>query len=264
MDHDHLDHLQADMAEARKKRQKKSDSPRTPSGSPPPPPPPSLGASGAPGASRASGSSQLPPPPPPSSSKSADSDNNKQQKNDSGALDSTQLLHTSGDDDLGTVPKVPSRKDWWKPCDDDERPTTPEPAWVISTSHIPDAINNWANALATTYQAPAENSLLEKTGDMWAFMNWYCQKMEECHKMLIDQIDWVNPEGDQVRIDISSPLPLSGPPGHVTIQTQFFFNKYLDYLRYGSKGSRLTLSISKKKAACYPDFGLELLVPEHI
>ncbi|GKC31844.1 hypothetical protein Tco_1039138, partial [Tanacetum coccineum] len=69
---------------------------------------------------------------------------------------------------------------------------------------------------------------------------------------------------DQVRIYISRPLPLSGPPGHVTIQTQFFFNKELDYLRYGSKGSRHALLISKMKAARYPDFGLELLVPKHM
>nr|GEZ53518.1 hypothetical protein [Tanacetum cinerariifolium] len=63
------------------------------------------------------------------------------------------------------------------------------------------------------------------------------KSMEECHKMLTDQVDWANPEGDQVRIDVSKPLPLSGPPGHVTIQTQFFFNHDLDYLRYGSKGT---------------------------
>ncbi|GKD09362.1 hypothetical protein Tco_1189047 [Tanacetum coccineum] len=43
-------------------------------------------------------------------------------------------------------------------------------------------------------------------------------EMEECHKMLTDQIDWANPEGDQVRIDISKPLPLSGPPGFVNFQ----------------------------------------------
>nr|GEX66187.1 ribonuclease H-like domain-containing protein [Tanacetum cinerariifolium] len=49
---------------------------------------------------------------------------------------------------------------------------------------------------------------------------------------------------------------------HVTIQTQFFFNKELDHLRYGDKGSRPALSISKMKAAHYPNFGLELLVPE--
>ncbi|GKE78548.1 hypothetical protein Tco_1544668 [Tanacetum coccineum] len=88
--------------------------------------------------------------------------------------------------------------------------------------------------------------------------------MEECHKMLTDQIDWDNPEGDQVRIDISKPLPLSGLPGHVTIQTQFFFNKNLDYLRYGSKGSGQALLISKMKATRYHDFGLDQLVPEPI
>ncbi|GKE24399.1 hypothetical protein Tco_1435911 [Tanacetum coccineum] len=88
--------------------------------------------------------------------------------------------------------------------------------------------------------------------------------MEECHKMLTDQIDWVNPEGDHLRYDISKPLPLSGPPGHVTIQTQFFFNHDLDYLRYGGKECRQALPISKMKVARYHDFGLELLVPEHM
>nr|GEW75826.1 hypothetical protein [Tanacetum cinerariifolium] len=89
-------------------------------------------------------------------------------------------------------------------------------------------------------------------------------QIKECHKMLTDQIDWANLEGDQVRIDVSKPLPLSGPPGHVTIQTQFFFNHNLDYLRYGSKGSGQALSISKMKAARYLNFGLELLIPEHM
>ncbi|GJX49024.1 hypothetical protein Tco_0275869 [Tanacetum coccineum] len=88
--------------------------------------------------------------------------------------------------------------------------------------------------------------------------------MEECHKMLTAQVDWTNPEGDHVRIDVNRPLPLGGPPGHVTIQPQFFFNKDLEYLRYGSKGSNPALSISKMKAASYPDFGLELLVPEQM
>ncbi|GJS19862.1 hypothetical protein Tco_0448494 [Tanacetum coccineum] len=208
----------------------------------------------------------------------------------------TANISDSEDTGSAHLPKIKPRPEWLKPILEEDRPATPEPAWVIPTSHIPDAVNNWANALATTYQAPAENSLLEKTRDMRTFMNWYCQKMgkteltqadfegqayevvkafypdvvhlqfqmEECHKMLTDQIDWTNPEGDQVRIDISRPLPLSGPPGHVTIQTQFFFNKDLDYLRYGSKGRGPALSISKMKAARYHDFGLELLVPEHM
>ncbi|GKB16631.1 hypothetical protein Tco_0850554 [Tanacetum coccineum] len=61
------------------------------------------------------------------------------------------------------LPKTKQRPEWLKPMSDDERPATPEPAWVIPTSHIPNAVNNGANALATTYQASAENSLLAKT-----------------------------------------------------------------------------------------------------
>ncbi|GKB58845.1 hypothetical protein Tco_0915031 [Tanacetum coccineum] len=60
-------------------------------------------------------------------------------------------------------------------------------------------------------------------------------QMEECHKMLT--VDWENLEGDQVRTNVNRPLPLGGPPGHVTIQTEFFFNKDLEYLRYGSEGN---------------------------
>ncbi|GJR14530.1 hypothetical protein Tco_0797182 [Tanacetum coccineum] len=37
-------------------------------------------------------------------------------------------------------------------------------------------------------------------------------QMEECHKMLTNQINWVNPEGDQARINVNQPLPLGGPP----------------------------------------------------
>ncbi|GJV47181.1 hypothetical protein Tco_1437393 [Tanacetum coccineum] len=138
--------------------------------------------------------------------------------------------------------------------------------------------------------------MLAKIGDMTTFLKWYCCQvnkttltqadfkgqayevvkafypdvihlrfqMEECHKMLTAQVDWTNPEGDHVKIDVNRPLPLDGPPGHVTIQPQFFFNKDLEYLRYGSKGSNPALSISKMKAASYPDFRLELLVPEQM
>ncbi|GKG38483.1 hypothetical protein Tco_0460195, partial [Tanacetum coccineum] len=124
------------------------------------------------------------------------------------------------------LPKADMRKDWWKPLPEEERPTTPEPAWTIPSSNVSD--------------------------------------IEECHKMLTDQINWANPEGDQVRIDVNRPLPVGGPLGHVTIQTQFFFNKDMEYLRYGNKESRPALSISKMNAARYPDVGLELLVPEQI
>ncbi|GJY50747.1 hypothetical protein Tco_0441594 [Tanacetum coccineum] len=69
--------------------------------------------------------------------------------------------------------------------------------------------------------------------------DWF--QMEECHLLLTDQVDLVNPEGHRVVPDVRKPLPLGGPPG--------------------SKERRSALSISKLKAANYPDFGLEELVP---
>ncbi|GJV56953.1 hypothetical protein Tco_1457958 [Tanacetum coccineum] len=79
----------------------------------------------------------------------------------------------------------------------------------------------------------------------------------ECPQTFTDQVD------DAIlRYNVSKPLPLGGKPGHVTIQPDFFFNKDLEYLRYGRKVGRPALSISKMKAAYYPDVGLEQLVPD--
>nr|GFB20185.1 hypothetical protein [Tanacetum cinerariifolium] len=84
-------------------------------------------------------------------------------------------------------------------------------------------------------------------------------QIEECHKLLIDRVN-----DSIIRHNVSKPLPLGGPPGQVTIQSDFFFNKDLKYLRYGSKGSRPALSISKMKVAYYPDVGLEQMVPDQM
>ncbi|GJU36487.1 retrovirus-related pol polyprotein from transposon TNT 1-94 [Tanacetum coccineum] len=63
-------------------------------------------------------------------------------------------------------------------------------------------------------------------------------QMEECHKLLTNQVD----EG-LLRYDVSIPLPLGGPPG---------------------QGDRLALSITKMKAASYPDAKLEQMVPDQM
>ncbi|GJW32678.1 hypothetical protein Tco_0052710 [Tanacetum coccineum] len=48
----------------------------------------------------------------------------------------------SEDTDSAHLPKTKQRSEWLKPIPDDERLATPEPVWVIPTSHIPDAVNN--------------------------------------------------------------------------------------------------------------------------
>ncbi|GKB07459.1 hypothetical protein Tco_0835743 [Tanacetum coccineum] len=83
--------------------------------------------------------------------------------------------------------------------------------------------------------------------------------MEECHKLLTNQVD-----DRLLRYNVSRPLLLGGPPGQVTIQIEFFFNRDLDYLQFGIKGDRLALSIIKMKAAYYLDVGLEQMFPDQI
>ncbi|GKC30755.1 hypothetical protein Tco_1038049, partial [Tanacetum coccineum] len=234
-------------------------------------------ASGAPGTSGASGSSQLPLPPPPpstgtsgsaqqqgskapSSSKTAastlqsmvgtTSDTRYESTGVSVAHESSptdslmnedsipeEQVQLSDDEDTGNdhLPNADMRKGWWKLLPEKERTATREPAWTIPSSNISDI------------------------GDITTFMNWYCSKvnktvltqadfegrayevvkafypdvihlqfqMEECYKMLTNQIIWTNLEGDQVRINAR------------TVNFQ-------------------------KKAARYPDFRLELLVPEQM
>nr|GEW82960.1 hypothetical protein [Tanacetum cinerariifolium] len=158
----------------------------------------------------------------------------------------------SDDEDIGSahISTVNLRQGWWKPFEE-ERHATPEPAWSIRSSDVPVPINNWASALPSNYSPPPEDSLLAQTvfhPDVILLQ----YQMEECNKLLTDSVD-----DPILRHNVSKPLPLGGPPGQVTIQSDFFFNKYLEYLRYGSKGRRPALSISKMKAAYYPNAGLE-------
>nr|GEV05275.1 hypothetical protein [Tanacetum cinerariifolium] len=70
--------------------------------------------------------------------------------------------------------------------------------------------------------------------------------------------NWWKPLPEEERSSTLEPawtIPFSS---HVTIQTQLFFNKDLEYLRYGSKSSSLALSISKMKAASYLDIDITL------
>ncbi|GKA69683.1 hypothetical protein Tco_0775747, partial [Tanacetum coccineum] len=152
----------------------------------------------------------------------------------------------SDDEDSGSrhIPKVSLNQEWFKPLSEEERPATPEPAWSIPSSSLPVPNNNWASAIASSFVSPPENSLLSQTGDIGVFIDWFCKKqgiteltpehlegpayevvkafhpdvihlqfqMEECHKLLTNQVD----EG-LLRYNVSRPLPLGGPPDKAAI-----------------------------------------------
>nr|GEU64434.1 ribonuclease H-like domain-containing protein [Tanacetum cinerariifolium] len=263
MNRDHSEELAQDLAEARKNKKKRRESPKMPHGSPPhqpPPLPPPSGPSGAPGSSGSSQVTPTPPsPPPPSTNQGSPSKGSAapspsktaasteyqawttpdvtlrpfvsltptdlDMDEDMGPDEQAQLLD---DEDIGSahIPTLNLRQDWWKPLEE-ERIATPEPAWSIPSSDAPVTQNNWALALASVYLPPPEDSLLTQTGDMATFIDWFCKR-------------------------------------RVTIQSDFFFNKDLEYPIYGSKGNRPALSISKMKATYYPDVGLKQMVPDQL
>ncbi|GJR59594.1 retrovirus-related pol polyprotein from transposon TNT 1-94 [Tanacetum coccineum] len=268
MDRDHSEQLLTNLAKARRKKKRRYESSQLP----PPPPPPSTNQSDQSKSTAA-----------PSSSKTATSakytawtttdirlkpsvssiPEDLHMDTDSAP---NEQVHSSDDEDIRNdhIPKVNLKQDWWKPLSEE------------------------ADLL---HQNMSENSLLAQTGNMAIFMDWFYKKqgiteltqkdlegpafeivkvfhpnvihlqyqMEECHKLLTDQVD-----DAIIRHNVSKPLPLGGQPGQVTIQADFFFNKDLEYLRYGSKGGRPALSISKMKAAYYPDVGLEQMVPDQM
>ncbi|GJV22727.1 ribonuclease H-like domain-containing protein [Tanacetum coccineum] len=86
--------------------------------------------------------------------------------------------------------------------------------------------------------------------------------MEKCYLALTNQIDWLNPEGDRCPYDLSKPLPLQGPLGHITIHMDFFFNKDLEYLKIGNKEKKYVISLTKPKATRYELEGLEEMIPK--
>ncbi|GJT53066.1 hypothetical protein Tco_0988120, partial [Tanacetum coccineum] len=262
MDHDHSDQLLTDLAKAQKKKKRRHELPKTPPGSPPhqPPPPPPLAA--ALSSSKTTTSAKY---------TAWTTTDTRLKPSVSSILEDLHMdadsapdeqVHSSDDEDIGNdhIPKS------------------------IPSSDLLVPMNNWASALASTYAPPPKNLLLAQTGDMAIFMDWFCKKqgitkliqkylegpafeivkvfhpnvihlqyqMEECHKLFTDQVD-----DAIIRHNVNKPLPLGGQPGQVTIQADFLFNKDLEYLRYGSKGGGPALSISKMKAVCYLNVGLE-------
>nr|GEW47268.1 Gag-Pol polyprotein [Tanacetum cinerariifolium] len=228
MNRDHSDELLKDLAEARKKKKKSRDSPNTPPGSPPhqpPPPPPPVGPSRTLGSLGASGASQVPPPPPP-----PPSTNQECQSYGSVALSSSK-----------TVASAEYKA--WTMTDTRLRPS------VSSTLKIYIWMMIWLPMHKYT-------RLMMKTSRIPIFPRRVRSVFQANYATVYSVDDSI------IRHNVSKPLPLGGPPGQVTILSDFFFNKDLEYLRCSSKGSRSVFSISKIKAAYYPDVGLEQMVPD--
>nr|GEX08720.1 hypothetical protein [Tanacetum cinerariifolium] len=76
--------------------------------------------------------------------------------------------------------------------------------------------------------------------------------LEEVYKATTDQLDWVNPEGQQYPHNLLQPLSLiPDNRGHRVIPFEHFINNDLEYLRGGASSRKYTTSMTKTKVADY-------------
>nr|GFC02886.1 hypothetical protein [Tanacetum cinerariifolium] len=87
--------------------------------------------------------------------------------------------------------------------------------------------------------------------------------LEEVYKATTDQLDWINPEGQQYPHNLLQPLPLiPDNRGRRAILFEHFINNDLEYLRGGASSRKYTTSVTKTKAADYGHIKwIEDLVP---
>nr|GFD13510.1 hypothetical protein [Tanacetum cinerariifolium] len=87
--------------------------------------------------------------------------------------------------------------------------------------------------------------------------------LEEVYKATTNQLDWVNPKGQQYPHNLLQPLSLiPDNRGRHVIPFAHFINKDLEYLRGGASSYKYTTFVTKTKAADYGNIKwIEDLVP---
>nr|GEX89248.1 hypothetical protein [Tanacetum cinerariifolium] len=87
--------------------------------------------------------------------------------------------------------------------------------------------------------------------------------LEEVYIATMDQLDWINPEGQQYPHNLLQPLPLiPDNRGRRVFPFDHFINNDLEYLRGGASSRKYTTSVTKTKATDYGHIKwIEDLVP---
>nr|GEW40565.1 hypothetical protein [Tanacetum cinerariifolium] len=193
-------------------------------GSPPPPPPPA-GPSGALRSLGASRSLQVPPPPPPPPS------TNQEGQSKGSATPSSLKTAASAEYQAWTKTDTRLRPHWECPYSKGELATR---LWKPLEEERPATSEPAWSISSSDVPVPKNNwaSALASTYSPPPEDSLLAQTGDIA--MFMDWFSWTNQSSD------------------------------LEYLRYGSKGSRHALLISKMKAAYYPDIGLEQMVPDQM
>nr|GEZ09189.1 hypothetical protein [Tanacetum cinerariifolium] len=173
------------------------------------------------------------------------------------------------------------------------RPPSPDRAWNATLPAAQGDAQSWISDLARQTDARLSfNKLLDTpidfsnfimhrlnvdtltpdllVGHTYELMRGSCTSLteleyhlEEVYKATTDQLDWVNPEGQQYPHNLLQPLPLiPDNRGRRVIPFEHFINNDLEYLRGGASSRKYTTSVTKTKAADYGHIKwIEDLVP---
>nr|GEV71720.1 hypothetical protein [Tanacetum cinerariifolium] len=176
------------------------------------------------------------------------------------------------------------------------KPPSPDRAWNTTLSAAQEDAQSWISDLARQTDARSSfNELLDTpiyfsnfimhrlnvdtltpnllAGPTYELMRGSCTSLteleyhlEEVYKATTNQLDWVNPEGQQYPHDLLQPLPLiPDHRGRRVISFEHFINNDLEYLLGGASSRKYTTSITKTKAADYGHIKwIEDLVPREM
>nr|GEW99677.1 retrovirus-related Pol polyprotein from transposon TNT 1-94 [Tanacetum cinerariifolium] len=236
MNRDHSEELAQDLAEARKKMKKSRESPKTPPGSPPHQPPPLSPPAGPSRASRApgaSGSSQKPPPPPPISTSQGSPPKGS-------AAPSSSKTAASAEYQAWTTIEVrlrPSISLTPADLEMDEDMGLDEQAQLSDDKDIGSAYIPKVN-LRQGWWKPFEEERPANPESVWSIRS---------SDVPVATNNWASALASNY----------SPPPEDSLLAQTGDIATFID-----CKGSRPALSISKMKAAYYPDAGLEKMVPD--
>nr|GEY72093.1 hypothetical protein [Tanacetum cinerariifolium] len=186
-----------------------------------------------------------------------------------------------------------------------KRPLSPDRDWNKTLSAAQGDAQSWISVLARQTDARSSfNELLDTlidfsnfimnrlnvdtltpallAGPTYELMRASCNNLteleyhlEEVYKATTNQLDWVNPKGQQYPHNLLQPLPLipdnrgrrplpliPDNRGRRVIPFDHFINNDLEYLRGGASSRKYTTSVTKTKAADYGHIKwIEDLVP---
>nr|GEU64668.1 hypothetical protein [Tanacetum cinerariifolium] len=179
-----------------------------------------------------------------------------------------------------------SHSEWFS---QQKKPPTPNHDWNKTLPATHESIQPWISKLAKqTDSRSSFNELMDTPVDFSAFLmnrlkvdtltsellagptyeliKGSCKILVELEFFLeatTDQLDWVNPEGQQYPHNLLKPLPLiPNSRGRHVIPFDHFINNDLEYLRGGASSRKYTTFVTKTKAADYGHIKwIEDLVP---